>query len=144
MASFAGTSQGGNHSPWIGMLSVTKDTPARHSGTCELCGCHTDQITIHHLYPRAAARRAATSSFPFTLEQKESVAAICWPCHCIIHRLLPPNILASSFHSIDLLKTHDGGKKIAALSQAGIDQNTTKSGPGFSGRSRRRCSTCTR
>ncbi|KAJ6544555.1 hypothetical protein DFH09DRAFT_1173015 [Mycena vulgaris] len=32
---------------------------------------------------------------------------MCWPCHCIVHRLIPADILAASFHSIDLLKTHD-------------------------------------
>lgn len=95
-------------SPWIGMLSVTKDTPAKHTGNCELCCCQTNQITTHHLYPRATVRKAAKSGFPFTLEQKESVAAMCWPCHCIVHRLIPADILATSFHSIDLLKTHGG------------------------------------
>jgi hypothetical protein len=71
--------------PWIEMLSVTKDTPAKHIGPCELCGRQTDQITTHHLYPRATVRKAAKSGFPFTLEQKELVAAMCWPCHCIVH-----------------------------------------------------------
>ncbi|KAJ7327434.1 hypothetical protein DFH08DRAFT_967877 [Mycena albidolilacea] len=95
---------------WIEMLSVTKDTPAKHTGTCGLCGRQTDQITTHrpHLYPRATVRKAAKSRFPFTLEQKESVAAMCWPCHCIVHRLISADILAASFHSIDLLRTHSG------------------------------------
>ncbi|KAJ7829782.1 hypothetical protein B0H14DRAFT_3465456 [Mycena olivaceomarginata] len=79
--------------PWIKMLSVTKDTPAKYTGTCGLCGRQTDQITTNHLYPRAT---------------KESVAAMCWPCHCIVHRLIPADILAPSFHSIDLLRTHGG------------------------------------
>ncbi|KAJ7464666.1 hypothetical protein B0H11DRAFT_70092 [Mycena galericulata] len=107
MASNRWHSQDFNREPtWIGMLSATKDTPAKHVGTCELCGRQTDHITQHHLYPRAAQRRAVTSGFPFTLEQKGSIAAMCWPCHCIVHRLIPVDILASSFHSIDLLKTH--------------------------------------
>ncbi|KAJ7858507.1 hypothetical protein B0H14DRAFT_2577719 [Mycena olivaceomarginata] len=33
---------------------------------------------------------------------------MCWPCHCIVHRLIPADILAASFHSIDLLRTHGG------------------------------------
>ncbi|KAJ7327485.1 hypothetical protein DFH08DRAFT_672059, partial [Mycena albidolilacea] len=70
---------------------------------CELCGRQTDQITTHHLYPRVTVRKAAKSGFPFTRKQKDSVAAMCWPCHCIVHRLIPADILAASFHSIDLL-----------------------------------------
>ncbi|KAF7348688.1 HNH endonuclease [Mycena venus] len=95
---------------WISMLSATKDTPARHTctGTCELCGNQTDKITMHHLYPRAVVRKAAKRGFPFTPDQKDSIASMCWPCHCIVHRLIPADILASAFHSIDLLKTHDG------------------------------------
>ncbi|KAJ6582456.1 hypothetical protein DFH09DRAFT_1145384, partial [Mycena vulgaris] len=31
---------------------------------------------------------------------------MCWPCHCIVHRLIPADILAASFHPIDPLKTH--------------------------------------
>ncbi|KAJ7840734.1 hypothetical protein B0H14DRAFT_3695517, partial [Mycena olivaceomarginata] len=88
--SMASSSQAVVHNiepPWIGMLSVTKDTSAKHTGTL---------------------RKAAKSGFPFTLEQKESVAAMCWPCHCIVHRLIPADILAASFHSINLLRTHGG------------------------------------
>ncbi|KAJ7472190.1 hypothetical protein FB451DRAFT_1367982 [Mycena latifolia] len=107
MASIAGPSQA-VHEPWIGMLSETKDTPAKHTGTCELCGHQTEHITQHHLYPRATVRKAATNGFPYTPEQKASIAALCWPCHCIVHRLIPNDILASSFHSIELLKIHGG------------------------------------
>jgi len=90
------------------MLSVTKDTPSRYPGTCELCGCHTDLITRHHLFPRQVTRKADKRGFPFTPEQKESVADMCWPCHCIVHRLILADVLASEFHSIDRLKTHGG------------------------------------
>ncbi|KAJ7210019.1 hypothetical protein GGX14DRAFT_394821 [Mycena pura] len=94
--------------PWIRMLSITKDTPAKYTGTCELCGRQTDHVTKHHLYPRSAVRRAAKSGFLFTIEQRDSVAAMCWPCHCVVHRLIPADVLAASFHSIDLLKAHSG------------------------------------
>ncbi|KAJ7030608.1 hypothetical protein C8F04DRAFT_1113042 [Mycena alexandri] len=98
MTSVAEPSASGNN--WIGMLSVTKDTPSQHSGTCTLCGKDTSHIT-QHLYPRAASRRAS-----FTPEQKDSVAAMCWPCHCIMHQLILADVLARDFHSIELLKTH--------------------------------------
>ncbi|KAJ7153107.1 hypothetical protein C8R43DRAFT_453380 [Mycena crocata] len=98
--------------PWIGMLSVTEDTLATCPGICELCRRHTDHLTQHHLFPRAAVKRAADSGFPFTPEQKNSVAALCWPCHCIVHRLIRADILAAAFHSIDLLRTHGGSKCI--------------------------------
>ncbi|KAJ7642340.1 hypothetical protein DFH06DRAFT_1214565 [Mycena polygramma] len=95
-------------SPWIGMLSAIKDTRANESGTCELCGRETHRITKHHLYPRAVSRKAAARGSPFTREQTDSIAVLCWPCHCIIHRLIPGNVLAASFHSVDLLMTHVG------------------------------------
>ncbi|KAJ6558390.1 hypothetical protein B0H19DRAFT_1376815 [Mycena capillaripes] len=95
-------------SSWIGMLSETKDTLSKRTGTCDLCDCSTNHLTQHHLYPRAVARKAAKRGSPFTSKQKDSVAGLCWPCHCIVHRLIPADVLASSFHSIDLLKTHDG------------------------------------
>ncbi|KAJ7720792.1 hypothetical protein B0H16DRAFT_1603905 [Mycena metata] len=99
MTSSAGPSASGNN--WTGMLSMAKDTPSRHTGTCELCGKDTDHITKHHLYPRSATRRAF-----FTPEQKDSLAAMCWPCHCIIHQLILADVLARDFHSIELLNTH--------------------------------------
>jgi hypothetical protein len=49
--SMASSSQAVVHNiepPWIEMLSVTKDTPAKHTGPCELCGRQTDQITYTH------------------------------------------------------------------------------------------------
>ncbi|KAJ7153109.1 hypothetical protein C8R43DRAFT_1002930 [Mycena crocata] len=95
-------------SPWTKILSTTKDTLARSAGTCDLCGRHAEHITQHHLYPRAATRRAAKKGVPFTAEQKNTVAAMCWPCHCIMHHLIMVDVLASSYNSIDLLKTHSG------------------------------------
>ncbi|KAJ6464760.1 hypothetical protein C8R47DRAFT_1205740 [Mycena vitilis] len=94
--------------PWVAMLYVTKDTSSTGTGTCELCRRETDQITRHHLYPRVATRKAAASGFPFTPEQTDSLVPLCWPCHCIVHRLIPADILAAAFHSIDLLLTHGG------------------------------------
>ncbi|KAJ6542535.1 hypothetical protein DFH09DRAFT_1322387 [Mycena vulgaris] len=44
---------------------------------------------------------------------------MCWPCHRIVHRLIPADILASSFHSIALTKTHGGS--LASLGAAEID-----------------------
>ncbi|KAJ7178154.1 hypothetical protein C8R46DRAFT_1075979 [Mycena filopes] len=88
--------------PWIGMLTVTEDTRAKHSGTCQLC-FKADTVTTHHLYPRAAAKTTT-----FTREQAKEVVSLCWPCHCIVHRLIPADQLARMFHSIELLNTHRG------------------------------------
>ncbi|KAJ7720766.1 hypothetical protein B0H16DRAFT_380902 [Mycena metata] len=101
--------------PWIGMLSVTLDTPAKHYGTCDLCRKETESITKHHLYPRAAA---AASGLSFTPEQEKSIAMMCWPCHCIVHRLLRAPVLARFYHSIDTLKTHSGIKAWLKWSQS--------------------------
>lgn len=74
--------------------------------TCELCGreARYDRgITRHHLYPQSVVKAAPTDAY--TPEQKNSVALLCWPCHSAIHRMMTNTRLATSFHSVELLKT---------------------------------------
>ncbi|KAJ7641177.1 hypothetical protein FB45DRAFT_1053755 [Roridomyces roridus] len=94
--------------PWIGMLSQTKDTPSCTHGICQLCRCETDRFTSHHLFPRVAVRNAAIQGTPFTPQQQKSVADLCWPCHCIVHRLIPHEVLACAFYTVDFLHGHGG------------------------------------
>ncbi|KAI1080026.1 hypothetical protein F5B20DRAFT_148487 [Whalleya microplaca] len=93
----------GQQVPWIGMLAATKDTPASHPGYCELCQRSTYAITRHHLFPR----RTRTPG-RFTDEEREALVTLCWPCHCILHRLIPHELLAKSYHSIEAITTHRG------------------------------------
>ncbi|KUI69886.1 Uncharacterized protein YisB [Cytospora mali] len=79
----------------------------RRTDTCELCNrvARYDRgITKHHLYPQSVVKAAAEGKY--TAEQKCSLALLCWPCHSAIHRIIPNDRLAQSFHSVELLKAH--------------------------------------
>lgn len=75
--------------------------------TCELCNreARYDRgITRHHLYPQSVVKAAPKDTY--TPEQKNSLALLCWPCHSAIHRMMTNSSLATSFHSIELLKAN--------------------------------------
>jgi hypothetical protein len=91
--------------PWVRMLSVIKDTPSRKPETCKLCGRPTHAITKHHWFPRRFQRSA-----DLTPEQRKAVVFFCWPCHCILHRLIPHNILGEHYLSVESLARHGGIK----------------------------------
>lgn len=79
----------------------------RRAETCELCNreARYDRgITRHHLYPQSVVKAAPKDTY--TPEQKNSLALLCWPCHSAIHRMMTNTILATSFNSVELLKTN--------------------------------------
>ncbi|KAI0473819.1 hypothetical protein GGR56DRAFT_649156 [Xylariaceae sp. FL0804] len=88
---------------WAGMLRLTKDTPARHPGSCQLCARPTEKITKHHLYPRKTQHEGSISA-----EKAESIILLCWPCHVIIHRIISHEYLANFYNSIEALLHHQG------------------------------------
>lgn len=75
--------------------------------TCELCNrvARYDRgITKHHLYPQSVVKAAPNGTY--TKKQKKATAQLCWPCHSAIHRIMPNETLAASFHSVELLSAH--------------------------------------
>ncbi|KAI0127420.1 hypothetical protein BJ170DRAFT_371931 [Xylariales sp. AK1849] len=90
---------------WFNMLKVTRNTQSQRPGDCSLCLRRTEAITSHHLYPQRTHIPGR-----FIPEQEAAVVMLCWPCHCIMHRLITHERLAGFFHSIEAIKVHRGIK----------------------------------
>lgn len=102
----------------------------RRAETCELCSreARYDRgITRHHLYPQSVVKAAPDAYIP---DQKDSIALLCWPCHCAIHRIKTNNELAASFHSVELLKgnaeVQDWIRKMQRATTAELDRPKRK------------------
>ena len=75
-------------------------------GRCELCGRDDVGLTRHHLIPRARHNKPRTRRTFKVPELTGRLAMLCRPCHGFIHKVLTEAELASTFHSLDALRTH--------------------------------------
>lgn len=96
---------------------VASDADAQElPGTCKLCGRSTT-LTFHHLIPKETHGRYLGKALPAlppgVVEGGAAPtrqwlshygAALCRPCHTVVHRLAPNAVLAQRFNSVQVLK----------------------------------------
>jgi hypothetical protein len=82
------------------------------SDTCELCGRVGQNLTKHHLIPRAVHTKKRFVNRFGKKEMRERSIMICQLCHSGLHDLFPDEkVLADHFNTRELLLAHEGVKK---------------------------------
>eukprot|EP00052_Salpingoeca_macrocollata_P014945 m.118300 g.118300 ORF g.118300 m.118300 type:complete len:260 (-) comp19503_c0_seq1:42-821(-) len=82
------------------MEDLAEEDAAGEEGTCLMCG-HCLKLTRHHLIPRTTHPKYLKKGY--TKEFLNTCIDICRRCHSAVHRLYPEAVLASTYHTLELL-----------------------------------------
>ncbi|MCG5535008.1 hypothetical protein [Ectothiorhodospira mobilis] len=81
-------------------------TEASRPERCALCGRVLEELTRHHLIPRARHHNRRNKRRFGRTEVRERVIWVCRPCHSQVHRVLDEKTLERSYNTLEALQGH--------------------------------------
>lgn len=113
-------------------LADNIDDDASSNSGCEMCERQM-RLTRHHLIPRTMHTKYARMGH--SKEHLATTISICRACHSVVHRLYPVEVLAASFHTLELILQDASVQKWIAYARTSKketkwDSNITRMKPG--------------